>query len=964
MNGGQNPTREQVHRWVKEHFIDKKGTGVGGEGGAHLTGYFTGKNITDVEAAKKHVLDELKAGKKLTHLNGKELPKRVHRAVVNEWGLHDDVHDDIKEWLGLEKAKAKAEKEQVETAEAGAEKKQAEAQQEQTSEKNARAETTQAEATSKSESIKGSGKQREGIFERLFRKISPSVPHSNKAVDEAAINAYKAQEEAAEAQKGYYRAKLKRHGSTIFAIAALILYCLDAWVFGFVGFVKFNWLDIPHSILGIIGSAPFILFVVLYILTIKNLTKEGILNAISFISVIIFFAITFVASMNLYAAVHLVFIGLFWYAKLYRPAKDANEGVIRANIYGMGLIFLDFYIYSILASFSPLLAANMAIIPIMPTLVTAYIWSTEENKVAAAILFSILFIAIFSNYKYFRLYVGAAGLIGKVEVITPKEVLEKTSAGLKDFWGDMVKSYTRQMEYATGGYYQGKVEENKDPRNELGVHIDNLEAADKEFYQNEEIIIWGDLKARTLDKPIYVYMSCESDGIKGIIKPETLSDPKKGHEIERLEQISFECRFEKDKLKAGINNIKVKAEFNFETLGYLKTYFMDIERMRALRRENIDPLKQYGIDKRPEAVYTNGPISLGMGTTDPPIGLSKTSDGYSFIGVTVQPQWYGIIKNITNLTIQIPEGLQIEKDKEFYCRGDFELVEEKEGYYIYKMIEEGIKKIKTPISEYKSWRCSISIPSRNVPEILGNIPVAVYYYRASVDYIYEIEKSMGVYVKGMEGEKRALYDCETECDDDDGCVCNEKDDKCGVPKGESIQKGDTCDNAPIGTNRLRGYVRSIEDIGNTTKLIDSYLVLNELCAEGQTNETKISDSLKAKGYKVDEGTLKSIQKLSEECQYDDNKINYIESGESKIVDKIADTVNIFKNAKDNLQLTDENKGVLNSKKTEFIKKIDEVKRKFETVSKYMKDNYQLDVMDAGYYEALDKAKTDLEGIIY
>ena len=65
----------------------------------------------------------------------------------------------------------------------------------------------------------------------------------------------------------------------------------------------------------------------------------------------------------------------------------------------------------------------------------------------------------------------------------------------------------------------------------------------------------------------------------------------------RLEDVPFECRFDRGALKQGTNNIRVKAQFNFETLGYLKTYFMDIERMRALRRENTDPLKQYGINE-------------------------------------------------------------------------------------------------------------------------------------------------------------------------------------------------------------------------------------------------------------------------------------------------------------------------------------------------------------------------------
>jgi len=71
----------------------------------------------------------------------------------------------------------------------------------------------------------------------------------------------------------------------------------------------------------------------------------------------------------------------------------------------------------------------------------------------------------------------------------------------------------------------------------------------------------------------------------------------------------LKCRFTGGALKKGTNSIKMKVEFNFETLGYLKTYFMDIERIRALRKENIDPLMEYGIEEKTEAIQTNGPVS-------------------------------------------------------------------------------------------------------------------------------------------------------------------------------------------------------------------------------------------------------------------------------------------------------------------------------------------------------------------
>ena len=87
-----------------------------------------------------------------------------------------------------------------------------------------------------------------------------------------------------------------------------------------------------------------------------------------------------------------------------------------------------------------------------------------------------------------------------------------------------------------------------------------------------------------------------------------------------------------------------------------------------------------------------------MGTIDPPIGLSKDREGYSYLGVTVEKQWPGRIKNITGLTIQVPKNLQLELSDEaekLYCREDFQLIEEdREGYSIYTLTEHALKEIK------------------------------------------------------------------------------------------------------------------------------------------------------------------------------------------------------------------------------------------------------------------------------
>lgn len=975
VEGPNSKIREQVRKWVKEEFVNKRGSGVKDTGAIDLINYFTDKEITNVKKAKEHVLKNLKEGNKLTYNNQKrELQKRSYKAIINNWGLHDD----IKDLLNLEKAEAKA---RIEADKAKGK---------DGSEPPADRTGEPSRPKSISPTPSGGGGQQGSnsvLFLLILSIILAVVDYFILRFGGLDYNVY------LNAWKSGGLKLLIMTFFPIYVLAVLLLWELKdiaeakntKWFFFFIfvfllaaKMITAYW---GIDIVPVVGlPITIVALMAAMIVSVKFINPEYRIRFYSKFA-LIGIGSAILSLGGLFSIGGILHLGIAFLFRQYIINRPIKGGEVHANFLVALLLAFDFFGYGLIKILIPTIPGGVAVVNryIFPVwFLYAWVCSLEGNqkKLTKVIAWSvfIFYIVTLVDATYGWTTIPAQMQAHPEEFAEAKSFFQDGFAKIKAFPGKIVEEYKKGMTEATGGYYQGKVEENQDPRNELGVNIDNLEAADKQFYQNEEVVVWGDLKAKTLDKPVYIYMSCEADGVKGKIvpdklaNPEYLNDPKKGYEIERLEEIPFECRFIGGQLKAGTNSIKVKAEFNFETLGYLKTYFIDIERMRALRKDNIDPLRQYGIDEKPKAIYTNGPVKLGMGTVDPPVGLSTTKDGYSYIGVTVQPQWNGRIKNITNLTIQVPKDLEIEKDGDFYCRSDFEMKEEDmEGYSVYLMREEEIKKIKTPIDAYKSWRCSISIPAGKTSEILGNTPVAIYYYRASVDYIYEIEKSTSVYVKAVPGEKRVLLDCETVCDDGDGCICNNEDDKCGVPKGETIGKGYTCNNAPIGSNRLRGYERTISDIDDSIEFIDSYIVLNELCAEGQTNETKISASLKAKGYKVDEETLKSIQKLSEECQYKDNKIGYIESGENKIVNKITDVVKIFENAKVNLKTDLEDpakKEQLNGKKSAFIVKIDEVKRRFEIISKYMEDNYQLGIIDTRYHEAIDKAKADLEGITY
>jgi len=216
--------------------------------------------------------------------------------------------------------------------------------------------------------------------------------------------------------------------------------------------------------------------------------------------------------------------------------------------------------------------------------------------------------------------------VGAVETTDLEEQTgEAKNAFVKaiDNWRDVIASWlTGRIEYAV----TGKVEENEfEP---LGVYLENVQSADPRYYEDEDVVVWGTVTARTLDDPININVSC-------FVQPDIdkyyadKTDPDKKFSVFTLEDNDFACTFngtsrEKGIIEPGKLTIKTFADFNFETLAFLKVYFMNRDRQRAMVRQGLDPFEEFAIeDRSPIAIYTNGPAKIEMGTNNPLISVSK-----------------------------------------------------------------------------------------------------------------------------------------------------------------------------------------------------------------------------------------------------------------------------------------------------------------------------------------------------
>ncbi len=366
-----------------------------------------------------------------------------------------------------------------------------------------------------------------------------------------------------------------------------------------------------------------------------------------------------------------------------------------------------------------------------------------------------------------------------------KEKLEEfpeTAKGLgKVFVDKVAELFRKPIRYAVGDdYYLGQVEKNK--KEKLGVYIENVRPASPQYYQDEPVSVWGTLKARTLqpDNTVQVVTECIAQSannvpglqnrIVGDANPENPTSIQFGYEVANFEHVDLSCEFAAGRLKPGTRKIIFNTTFDFHTDSYLKAYFMDKERLRSLERQKINPLDQYGItDKKPIAVYTNGPVGIGMETTRTEHGsLVPTASGTMFRhGITIENKWQGKIQQLKKVVFKVPVGMSVVPDScDFHaeiveCRASVPECEDGKYSSIYHVAQRskrvpggsvtkrGLDVINrlfaTKKRKFVSFNCRVLFD--NVETVLGNTPIATHYFKTSVDYTYGIEQSTNVHVR-------------------------------------------------------------------------------------------------------------------------------------------------------------------------------------------------------------------------
>ena len=462
----------------------------------------------------------------------------------------------------------------------------------------------------------------------------------------------------------------ERKGGMLFIILTAILYIFDI-------FLRYNGININKflnnfaftsidSYVGWFFNSIVITLLIAYWILYRPRTSEFI-SAVLVIEAISL--ILFLGGMGT-MLVHLAFVCIFYYFYI-RPSRDASDqSKASANYIFLVLLLFDFFGYGLLAEFikNPVVS-NRLIIPIW--FYFALIYTHEEER--GGLVDLLIIIVILINVFYFM--GGINGLRSMADTLTNAEKQEGVNflrtgwKNVKDTWNKAWTGFKSDLEsqliYASGGYYKGKVEKNK--IGPLGVFIDKLQTSQPRYYEGEKVIIWGTVKALSLGDGVNIKINCHK---KDEEKYATEVKPDVPFTIYSREIRDFECVFDPMKTPwfadLGIHTITVDAEFNFGTLAYLKAYFMDLERKRGMIREGLDPFKEFGIkDTDPVAVYTDGPVIIGMETTSPLIEVGEGIITQPRIGITLENRegWEGKIRSLSELILLTPPGVVISQPK-------------------------------------------------------------------------------------------------------------------------------------------------------------------------------------------------------------------------------------------------------------------------------------------------------------
>ncbi|HSU72434.1 MAG TPA: hypothetical protein VLJ21_01135 [Candidatus Binatia bacterium] len=356
--------------------------------------------------------------------------------------------------------------------------------------------------------------------------------------------------------------------------------------------------------------------------------------------------------------------------------------------------------------------------------------------------------------------VTVAGESGAPAQISVQEaflnVYEKTLLNYQKLTGTVVNTTQSQIGYATGDAFTARVDRNA--KEKLGVKMDSLQMTQPIFGVNDPVGVFTKLTAETIDLPLAIGVGCNAtDSKTNPVSPRSVS-PAGVVDVAQQEVIDIDCDFNSGAFTPGTGTVHIMADFSTATLAYLKTYFMTRDRLRELRTAKIDPFQQYGItDRNPATIYTNGPVSVAMGFSAPPVGIDTTVDEFTgTLGMTIKNVWQGKIKALLAVYVLVPKGFTVTEItgttgtfKQTHCID----LQEKDWCddalaNVYELTSPGGFTQAIDAQQSITLRMRLRATAADYERILGTTPISTKFFKAVAAYVYSLDQARSFSVVG------------------------------------------------------------------------------------------------------------------------------------------------------------------------------------------------------------------------
>jgi hypothetical protein len=313
-----------------------------------------------------------------------------------------------------------------------------------------------------------------------------------------------------------------------------------------------------------------------------------------------------------------------------------------------------------------------------------------------------------------------------------------------------------------GDYEEGVEAESQKP---LGVFLDNVGVTSQFVAHDGQIDMFARLRAESFktDEPLNISVTCYEEGDEDKTQEHGTIKPRSKFVVDEYESTDIDCILNAVDLGVGPKRIILDTSFSgFKTSAFLKVYFMEQDRIRAYRRQNPDPaanpLDQFGIaDKNPVAVFTGGPLKVGMGVAQQPVALIRPDaeeEGAEFgptLGITLDRNWFeGELLEVSRIKITAPPGLIIRDVDSQACTSSSTDPQTKEHSCV---LEGPVLKSKffidKPVKTPKTLRVHTGMDDieSGIAAILVDAPMAIRSFKTEVTFTYRIKKQASVTVR-------------------------------------------------------------------------------------------------------------------------------------------------------------------------------------------------------------------------